>query len=160
MATTCPLNFNVGYLREQVCDTYDQVARDPNRHYHFHRGPDYAHTFLGYDPNELATLPALSTERFAGVGNPLVIGPLAAHRTGPGGHAIGIDMTPAMVECTRKAAVEAGLSERVEVHQGFYEELPVADASVDVVISNGVLNLAPDKRRVLGEVFRVLRPGG
>jgi arsenite methyltransferase len=179
MATTCPLNFNVGYLREQVRNTYDQVARDPGRHYHFHRGPDYAHTFLGYDPTELAALPALSTARFAGVGNPLAIGPvvpgetvldhacgagmdllLAARRAGPGGRAIGIDMTLAMVECTRRAAAEAGLADRVEVHQGFYEELPVADASVDVVISNGVLNLAPDKRRVLGEVFRVLRPGG
>jgi arsenite methyltransferase len=179
MATTCPLNFNVGYLREQVRSTYDQVARDPNRHYHFHRGPEYAHSFLGYDPDELVALPALSTERFAGVGNPLAIGPiapgetvldhacgagmdllLAAHRVGAGGRVIGIDMTPAMVECTRRAAVEAGLADRVEVHQGFYEELPLADASVDVVISNGVLNLAPDKGQVLGEVFRVLRPGG
>lgn len=179
MATSCPLNFNVGYLRDQVRNTYDQVARDPDRHYHFHRGPDYAHDFLGYDRSELAMLPALSTERFAGVGNPLAIGPvvpgatvldhacgagmdllLAARRTGPGGRAIGIDMTPAMVECTRKAAVQAGLAGRVETHQGFYEELPVADASIDVVISNGVLNLAPDKRQVLGEVFRVLRPGG
>jgi len=85
---------------------------------------------------------------------------LAARRVGPGGHAIGVDMTPAMVECTRKAAFEAVLAERVEVHQGFYEELPVADASVDVVTSNGVLNLAPDRRQVLGEVFRVFRPGG
>lgn len=179
MASTCPLNFNVGYLRDQVRSTYDQVARDPNRHYHFHRGPDYAHSFLGYDRNELATLPALSTERFAGVGNPLAIGPvapgetvldhacgagtdllLAARRVGPTGHAIGIDMTPAMVECTTKAAEQAGLADRVEVHQGFYEELPVADASVDVLISNGVLNLAPDKRQVLGEILRVLKPGG
>ncbi len=179
MATSCPLNFNVGYLRDQVRSTYDQVARDPNRHYHFHRGPDYAHDFLGYDRDELAALPALSTERFAGVGNPLAIGPvgpgetvldhacgagmdllLAARRAGPDGHAIGIDMTPAMVECTRKAAGQAGLEGRVEVHQGFYEELPVADDSVDVLISNGVLNLAPDKRQVLAEVFRVLKPGG
>ncbi len=179
MATTCPLHFNVGYLRDKVRNTYDQVARDPNRHYHFHRGPDYAHTFLGYDRNELAALPTLSTERFAGVGNPLAIGPvapgetvldhacgagmdllLAARRAGSGGRAIGIDMTPAMVECTRQAAVQVGLDDRVEVHQGFYEELPMADASVDVVISNGVLNLAPDKRHVLGEVFRVLKPGG
>jgi len=179
MATSCPLNFNVGYLRDQVRNTYDQVARDPGRHYHFHRGPDYAHSFLGYDRNELAALPALSTERFAGVGNPLAIGPvesgetvldhacgagmdllLAARRVGPKGHAIGIDMTPAMVECTRKAAEQAGLDGRVEVHQGFYEELPVADASVDVLISNGVLNLAPDKRQVFAEIFRVLKPGG
>jgi len=179
MATSCPMNFNVGYLRDQVRNTYDQVAREPNRHYHFHRGPDYAHSFLGYDRNELAALPALSTERFAGVGNPLAIGPvepgetvldhacgagmdllLAAHRVGPEGHAIGIDMTPVMVECTRNAAEQSGLDGRLEVHQGFYEELPVADASVDVLISNGVLNLAPDKRQVLGEIFRVLKPGG
>ena len=179
MATTCPLNFNIGYLREQVLNTYEQVALDPNQHFHFHRGRDYAHTLLGYDSNELAALPALSTERFAGVGNPLAIGSvapgetvldhacgagmdllLAARRNGPDGHAIGVDMTPAMVDCTRKAVVKAGLADRVEVHQGFYEELPVADDSVDVVISNGVLNLAPDKRRVLGEVYRVLRPGG
>jgi arsenite methyltransferase len=179
MATSCPMNFNVDYLRDQVRNTYDQVAREPNRHYHFHRGPDYAHSFLGYDRNELAALPALSTERFAGVGNPLAIGPvepgatvldhacgagmdllLAARRVGPDGHAIGIDMTPAMVECTRNAAEQAELADRVEVHQGFYEDLPIADASVDMLISNGVLNLAPDKRHVLGEIFRVLKPGG
>jgi arsenite methyltransferase len=179
MATSCPMNFNVGYLRDQVRSTYDQVARDPGRHYHFHRGPEYAHDYLGYDRDELAALPVLSTERFAGVGNPLAIGPvhpgetvldhacgagmdllLAARRTGPGGQAIGVDMTPAMVACTRRAVSQAGLDDRVEVHQGFYEELPVADASVDVVISNGVLNLAPEKRQVLGEIFRVLRPGG
>ena len=179
MATSCPMNFNVGYLRDQVRSTYDQVARDPNRHYHFHRGQDYAHDYLGYDRNELAALPALSTERFAGVGNPLAIGPvgsgetvldhacgagmdllLAAQRSGPTGRAIGIDMTPAMVECTRAAADQAGMTDRVEVHQGFYEELPVPDVSVDVVISNGVLNLAPDKDQVLAEIVRVLKPGG
>ncbi len=179
MATACPLNFNVGYLRDQVRNTYDQVAREPNAYYHFHRGPDYAHSFLGYDRDELAALPALSTERFAGVGNPLAIGPLApaetvvdhacgagmdlllaARRVGPQGRAIGIDMTPAMVACSRQAAQQAGLQDRVEVHQGFYEALPLADASVDVLISNGVLNLAPDKRQVFAEIFRVLKPGG
>ena len=179
MATSCPINFNVSYLRDQVRTTYDAVAHDPGGHYHFHRGPEYAHDSLGYDQDELAALPALSTMRFAGVGNPLAIGPvypgekvldhacgagmdllLAARRTGSGGQAIGIDMTPAMVEYTRRAVSQAGLDDRIEVHQGFYEELPVADASVDVVISNGVLNLAPDKQQVLGEIFRVLRPGG
>jgi len=85
---------------------------------------------------------------------------IAAGRVGPSGRAIGVDMTPAMVECALAAARQAGLEDIVEVHQGFYEELPVADASVDLVISNGVLNLSPDKHRVLGEVFRVLRPGG
>jgi SAM-dependent methyltransferase len=173
------LNFDVAYLRDQVRSTYDQVARDPHRHYHFHRGPEYAHSFLGYDRQELAALPAISTERFAGVGNPLAIGPvaagetvldhacgagmdllLAARRSGPSGRVVGIDMTPAMVDCTRQAAQQAGLADRVEVQQGFYEDLPVADASADVLISNGVLNLAPDKRRVFGEIVRVLKPGG
>jgi ubiquinone/menaquinone biosynthesis C-methylase UbiE len=179
MATACPINFDVAYLREQVRATYDQVARDPSGDYHFHRGPDYAERFLGYDADELAALPELSTARFAGVGNPLAIGPidvgatvldhacgagmdllLAARRVGPKGRVIGIDMTPAMIECATQAAQQAGLSGISEFHQGYYESLPVEDESVDVVISNGVLNLSPEKHRVMSEVFRVLRPGG
>ena len=69
-------------------------------------------------------------------------------------------MTPGMVECTRMAAKQTGIADRIEVYQGVYEDLPVTDGSVDIVISNGVLNLAPDKRVVLGEISRVLRPGG
>lgn len=179
MATGCPLNFDVAYLREQVRSTYDQVARDPGGDYHFHRGPEYAQRFLGYDAGELAGLPELSTARFAGVGNPLAIGPiepgatvldhacgagmdllLAARRVGPRGRAIGIDMTPAMIECATQAARQAGLAHITRFRQGYYEDLPVEDSSVDVVISNGVLNLSPDKHRVMSEVFRVLRPGG
>jgi arsenite methyltransferase len=179
MATGCPLNFDVAYLREQVRATYDQVARNPGGDYHFHRGPEYAQRFLGYDAGELDGLPELSTARFAGVGNPLAIGPiepgttvldhacgagmdllLAARRVGARGRAIGIDMTPAMIECATQAARQAGLARITEFQQGYYEELPVDDASVDVVISNGVLNLSPDKHRVMSEVFRVLRPGG
>ena len=179
MATNAPQNFNVNHLRSQVTATYDRVAREPGAHYHFHRGPDYAHDFLGYDRRELDTLPKIATERFAGVGNPLAIGPIArgttvldhacgagmdlliaARRAGPTGRAIGVDMTPAMVAAASQAARDAGLDRVVEIHQGFYEALPVADASVDVVISNGVLNLAPDKRAVLDEIARVLKPGG
>jgi arsenite methyltransferase len=179
MATTAPIHFDVSYLRSQVIATYDRVAREPHDHYHFHRGPEYAHDFLGYDREELAALPRLATERFAGVGNPLAIGPvkagatvldhacgggmdllLAARRVGPTGRAIGVDMTPAMAESATEAAREAGLEGIVEVHQGFYEALPVPDGSIDVVISNGVLNLAPDKKAVLDEIFRVLKPGG
>jgi ubiquinone/menaquinone biosynthesis C-methylase UbiE len=179
MATTAPVNFDVNYLRSQVIATYDQVSREPNAHYHFHRGSDYARDFLGYDRHELDTLPAIATERFAGVGNPLAVGPikpgsvvldhacgggmdllLAARRVGPTGRAIGIDMTPAMVDAATKAARQAGLDGVIEVHQGFFEALPLPDASVDVVISNGVLNLAPDKRAVLQEIHRVLKPGG
>jgi ubiquinone/menaquinone biosynthesis C-methylase UbiE len=124
-------------------------------------------------------LPALSTARFAGVGNPLRIGPiypgetildhacgggmdllLAARRVGPGGRAIGVDMTPAMREVAVRAAAEAGMSRVVTVLAGYLEELPVEDESVDVVISNGVVNLAPDKEQVFAEIRRVLRPGG
>jgi arsenite methyltransferase len=179
MATTAPFNFDVNSLRSQVVATYERVAREPHAHYHFHRGPAYAHDFLGYDKEELSALPAVATARFAGVGNPLAIGPiepgatvldhacgggmdllLAARRVGPRGRAIGVDMTPAMVETASAAARQAGLADIVTVHQGFYEDLPVSDASVDVLISNGVLNLAPDKGAVLAEIYRVLKPGG
>jgi ubiquinone/menaquinone biosynthesis C-methylase UbiE len=85
---------------------------------------------------------------------------LAARRVGPNGRVIGVDITPGMRGVATRAAEEAGLRERVEIRAGSYEDLPVGSASVDVVISNGVLNLSPDKRRVLAEVFRVLRPGG
>lgn len=85
---------------------------------------------------------------------------LAARRVGPGGRAFGVDLTAAMVARARRAAAAAGLTERVEILQGAYEALPVASGSVDVVLSNGVLNLAPDKPVVLREIARVLRPGG
>lgn len=179
MATAAPTNFDVNTLRSQVVATYDRVAREPRAHFHFHRGPAYARDFLGYDGDELAGLPGTATERFAGVGNPLAIGGiapgsvvldhacgagmdllLAARRVGPAGRAIGVDMTPAMVERAQEAARETGLTGIVEVHQGIFEALPVPDASVDVVISNGVLNLAPDKTAVLREIHRVLKPDG
>lgn len=85
---------------------------------------------------------------------------LAARRVGPGGRAIGVDMTPAMRACAQASAELAGLSDRVDIRAGFMENLPVADGSVDLVISNGVVNLAPDKTRVFREIARVLRPGG
>jgi arsenite methyltransferase len=179
MALTCPVGFDVDRLRELVRDTYDRVAVSPAGVFHFHRGPDYAARFLGYDRAELATLPRTATARFAGVGNPVAIGPitpgqtvldhacgagmdllLAARRVGPTGRAIGVDMTPGMREAARRAALEAGLGDRVEIREGFFEELPVESESVDVVLSNGVVNLSPDKERVFSEIARVLRPGG
>lgn len=179
MALQCPLDFDTEMLRERVQSTYERVARDPAGDFHFRRGPGYAVECLGYDSDELARIPPLASARFAGVGNPHRIGPihpgetvldhacgagtdllLAARRVGPRGRAIGVDMTPPMCEVARRAAALAGLASIVEVRQGFFEDLPVESASVDVVISNGVLNLAPDKRRVLAEVFRVLVPGG
>jgi ubiquinone/menaquinone biosynthesis C-methylase UbiE len=179
MATTCPVGFDVAALRAQVLATYDRVARDPGGDFHFHRGPRYAAKYLRYDAGELALLPAVCTVRFAGVGNPLRIGPidlgetvldhacgagmdllLAARRVGPQGHAIGVDMTPAMRDVATRAAAEAGVEATVAIRAGFFEHLPVDDESVDVVISNGVVNLAPDKSQVFAEIRRVLRPGG
>jgi ubiquinone/menaquinone biosynthesis C-methylase UbiE len=186
MALIAPENFDTESLREQVRAEYDRVARQPHGKFHFHRGAEYASTFLGYDAAELATLPEESTARFAGVGNPLRIGDtapgagplkpgetvldhacgagmdllLAARRVGQTGRAIGVDMTPAMRACASAAADLAGLGAIVDIREGLYENLPVESASVDVVISNGVVNLAPDKSRVFGEIARVLKPGG
>jgi arsenite methyltransferase len=186
MALTAPENFNGQYLRDQVRAEYDRVARDPYGDYHFHRGPEYAHTMLQYDANELRTLPEQSSARFAGVGNPIRIGDntpgvdpirpgetvldhacgggmdllLAARRVGKTGKAIGVDMTEAMRECAIKGAHLADLDDIVDVRDGLYERLPVMSESVDVVISNGVVNLSPDKHQVFEEIYRVLKPGG
>jgi SAM-dependent methyltransferase len=179
MASRCPAGFNVERLREHVRGLYDRLARSPAGEFHFPRGPAYAVERLRYDSAELAELPAACTERFAGVGNPLRIGPLhagetvldhacgagldlllAARRVGERGRAIGVDMTPALREVASQAARTAGCDAVVEVRAGLFEALPLASSSVDVVLSNGVLNLAPDKPRVLREIARVLRPGG
>lgn len=179
MASQCPAGFNVERLREHVRGLYDRLARSPAGEFHFHRGAAYAVERLRYDAAEIALLPGACTERFAGVGNPLRIGPLhagetvldhacgagldlllAARRVGPRGRAIGVDMTPSMREVASKAAREAGLDTVVEIRSGLFEALPLENASVDVVLSNGVLNLAPDKPRVFREIARVLRPGG
>ena len=122
-------------------------------------------------------LPPEAVESFAGVGNPFSVGEIAPGETvldigsgcgfdcmiagglvGPTGKVIGVDMTEAMLERSRKTAESLGLTQ-VEFQQGFAEELPVPDASVDVVISNGVINLTPDKYAVFQEVFRVLKTG-
>jgi len=179
MAASCPTGFDIARLRKRVSQTYDRVAREPKGNFHFHRGLDYACRMLRYNPDELATIPSECTASFAGVGNPHRIGPiesgetvldigcgagmdlmLAARRAGPPGHAIGIDMTPSMLELAKRGALKAGLWENVEVRRGIAEDLPVASESVDVVISNGVLNLSPAKDRAFREVYRVLRPGG
>jgi ubiquinone/menaquinone biosynthesis C-methylase UbiE len=179
MAITCPIGFDVDRLRAQVLATYERVAREPGGEFHFHRGARYAAEYLRYNPAELALLPEKCTARFAGVGNPLRIGPihrgetvldhacgggmdalLAARRVGPEGRVIGVDMTPAMRDVATEAAKQAGFDSIVEIREGVFEELPVDDESVDVVLSNGVVNLSPDKAQVFQEIFRVLRPGG
>jgi len=179
MAITCPIGFDVDRLRAQVLATYERVARDPAGEFHFHRGASYAAEYLRYDAAELALLPQGCTARFAGVGNPLRIGPiragetvldhacgagmdalLAARRVGSKGRVIGVDMTLAMRAAAAGAAAAAGLDSIVEIREGFFERLPVADGSIDVVLSNGVVNLSPDKAQVFREIHRVLRPGG
>ena len=179
MAATCPVGFDVDKLRQLVRAEYDRVAREPHGNFHFHRGPQYAARMLGYDAEELATLPEEATVSFAGVGNPHRIGPiqagetvldigcgtgtdllLAAKRTGSTGRVIGVDMTPSMIERAKRAAIKAAVWEIVEIRRGTAEELPVESASIDVVISNGALNLSSDKTRAFDEIYRVLKPAG
>ena len=178
MAIACPVDLDTRKLRDEIQSIYARVAEDPSGDFHFHRGPGYASDLLGYEREALATLPDQSTASFAGVANPHRLGPigeglvvadigcgagmdllLAARSVGPRGRAIGVDMTEAMAEKARASARGAGL-ENVEVRIGDAMSLPLDDASVDVVISNGVLNLTPDKSVAYGEVFRVLKPGG
>jgi arsenite methyltransferase len=178
MAVTCPHDLDTRKLRDEIKTIYARVATDPSSEFHFHRGPGYAAERLGYSANALVALPADATASFAGVANPhriAVLTPgatvvdvgcgagmdllLAATAVGPTGRAIGIDMTEAMAERARAAAQTLDL-DQVEVRIGDALDLPVESVSVDVVISNGVLNLAPDKRQAYSEVFRILRPGG
>jgi len=177
MAASCPIGFDTQKLREQVSIMYARVAEDPNADFHFHRGPKYA-AELGYDYNELMGLPAGSTRSFAGVGNPFSVADilpgqtvldigcgagmdllLAARRVGATGKAIGVDMTDEMLNRTRASAAELGFTQ-VDLRKGDAETLPVDDNSVDVVISNGVINLTTDKAKAFSEIKRVLKPGG
>lgn len=178
MAVACPVDLDTLVLRREIQSIYARVATEPAGQFHFHRGPAYAAERLGYDADALAALPPDSTASFAGVANPHRIASipagatvvdigcgagmdllLAALAVGPTGRAIGIDMTEAMAERARAGARALGLTQ-VEVRIGDALELPVDVASVDVVISNGVLNLTPDKQKAFSEVLRVLKPGG
>jgi len=178
MALTCPVDLDVATLRDETRTMYARVAMAPAGDFHFHRGPEYAAARLGYDQHERAQLPTSVTAAFAGVGNPHAIGQiepdavvldigcgagidllLAARRIGPNGRAIGIDMTVAMRERAMSGAQSCGLT-NVDVRDGDAMNLPVEDATVDVVISNGVLNLVPDKTRAVREIARVLKSGG
>jgi arsenite methyltransferase len=140
-------------------------------------GPAAVTTALGYDARDLAAIPE-EANLGLGCGAPLAFLDLqpgetvldlgsgagidvfiAARRVGPQGHVIGVDMTPAMLERARTAAAKQGFA-NVEFREGRLEALPVADASIDAVTSNCVVNLVPDKKAVFHEVARVLRPGG
>jgi arsenite methyltransferase len=178
MAMSCPIDLDTLKLRAEIQSIYARVAADPSGDFHFHRGPEYAATRLNYDAAELSRLPRSVTESFAGVGNPHSIAPLpagatvvdigsgagtdlllAAMHVGMSGRAIGVDMTEAMRERARNGAAACGLT-HVEVREGEATALPVETESVDVVISNGVLNLVADKTAAIAEIRRVLKPGG
>ena len=164
-------------LRASVIDRFRKVATAPDQETKFPVGPESAKK-LGYDPCEVDALPSAVTESFCGVGNPFSMGEpqpgqtildlgcgagfdtlLAAQRVGPNGKVIGIEMTPEMIVKARNNAETLGLA-NVEFFQGEIESLPLPNSSVDLVISNGVFNLCPGKSKVLGEIFRVLKPGG
>lgn len=165
------------HIRAEVKQRFLKIALAPEDERKFPVGPTSAKR-LGYDAHEIDALPRSVTESFAGVGNPLALGErqagetvldlgcgagldsiLAARAVGPSGQVIGIDFASAMVEKARRNADTVGAT-RAEFRLGDAEALPASDESVDVVITNGVLNLCFDKPKVLAEAFRVLRPGG
>jgi arsenite methyltransferase len=174
VTTTTPVD--VGVLRDEIQKTYTEVSTEPGKEFIFPTGRAWAED-LGYPP-ELANVPEATVQSFAGVANPHALGLveagevvldlgcgagtdllIAAQLVGPEGRAIGIDMTSAMLDRARRSASEMGL-QNVELHESLIESLPLLDASVDVVISNGVIDLVPDKDSVFAEIDRVLRPGG
>ena len=170
-------NAAVQILRHEIQREYTEVACYPSRGFHFNTGLA-ATEITEYDPELVNRIPESVVASFAGMGNPFSLGELstgecvvdvgagagldtliAGEMVGPDGVVIGVDMTPAMIEKARAAATDMGLGQ-VEFREGFAESLPVPDEWADVIISNGVVNLAPDKSLVFKEMFRVLRPGG
>jgi arsenite methyltransferase len=164
-------------LREEVKTKYRAVAVDPHGTFHFHTGRPLARR-LGYEETVVARMPESAIEAFAGVGNPFSQGTLrpgervvdlgsgsgfdcfvAAEQVGVEGQVVGVDMTDEMLQRSRVAATAMG-HRNVEFRQGLIEDLPVESGWADVVISNGVINLCADKRKVFAEVMRVLKPGG
>lgn len=164
-------------LETKVKDMYRQVAEEPHGQFHFELGEQVA-LRAGYEPDRLQTVPAEAVESFAGVGYFFDLAGLsrgetvvdlgsgsgmdafyAAGLVGPAGRVVGVDFTPEQLEKARRIAVSAGL-DQVEFIEGPIESLPIRTASADCVISNGVINLAPDKAAVFAEAARILRPGG
>lgn len=164
-------------LEVKVKDMYRQVAQNPHGAFHFEMGEGVAQR-LGYPVDDLSRVPVPAVESFAGVGyffgladlrpgdRVIDLGSgsgmdafLAAALVGPSGAVVGVDFTPEQVEKARRVAAEAGV-DNIEFREGRIEDLPAADESFDCVISNGVVNLSPQKERVFAEAARVLRPGG
>ena len=172
-----PVDVDTDTLRKAIQAEYKEVAKNPGKGFHFHTGRTLT-KIVGYKDDWFDGVSESAIEAFAGTGNPFAMGALtpgenvvdigsgggidslvAARMVGPGGEVVGIDMTPAMLEKARTAAAESDI-DNVEFREAYMEELPVADGWADVVISNGVLNLTPDKQKVLAEMFRILRSGG
>jgi SAM-dependent methyltransferase len=168
---------DVDVLRNEIRKTYTDVSTDQEQEFIFPTGRWWAQE-LRYPEPELTNVPDATVESFAGVANHWPLGRIdpgdvvldlgcgsgtdlliAAQMTGPRGRAIGVDMTPAMLERARASAAEMGLG-NVELHEALIEALPIEDGSIDVVLSNGVIDLVPDKDAVFAEIDRVLRPGG
>lgn len=170
-------NISDAVLRKAIKIEYENVAVQPDKGYHFHTGRE-ALNRIGYDKALYDSLPEQNIASFAGTGNPFSLGPInpgdvvvdvgcgsgfdaliTSKLIGPTGRVTGIDMTPAMLTKARSGAEEMGAA-NVEFREGHAEDLPLTDEYADVIISNGVLNLTPDKKKTLGEWIRVLKPGG
>ena len=175
--STTDLPVDVDVLRDEIQKTYAEVSAEPGGDFIFPTGRRWAEE-LRYPADELARVPDASADSFAGVANHWLLGRveagqvvvdlgcgagvdllIAAQMVGPEGRAVGVDMTPGMLALSRRSAERMGLG-NVELHEGLIESLPLPDDSVDVVTSNGVIDLVPDKDAVLDEIDRVLRPGG
>ena len=175
--STTDIPVDVDVLRAEIRKTYTEVSTDQQQEFIFPTGRAWARE-LDYPEPELSRVPDATVESFAGVANHWTLGRIdrgevvldlgcgagtdlliAAQMTGPTGRAIGVDMTDAMLNRARVSAAEMGLA-NVELHESLIESLPLPERSVDVVISNGVIDLVPDKDAVLDEIDRVLRPGG
>ncbi len=171
------VDIDVETLKCEIKKTYAQVSAEPETEFIFPTGRAWA-LDLGYPPELLARVPDGSAESFAGVANPFSLGPLqpgeevldlgsgagtdslvAAQMVGAEGSVTGIDMTPEMIAKARASADELATG-NVQFVESEAERLPFTDANFDVVISNGVIDLIPDKDAVFAELFRVLRPGG
>jgi len=164
-------------IQRAVRDMYTAVAKLPKQKFHFPTGRA-ACDVLGYPQESVAALPETAIESFAGVGYPFAAGVIragdrvldigsgsgtdaliCAKLVGPNGRVFALDMTPDMRAKLQRAAAAAGAS-NIEILEGDAEAIPLPDASVDVVTSNGVLNLVPDKARAIAEIQRALKPGG
>lgn len=171
------LKISVGDLNEAIKKEYSKVAEEPKKGYHFHTGFD-ATDRIGYDRTLCTNIPNENIESFAGTGNPFSLGPInegdvvvdvgsgsgldsliASQLVGPTGRVIGIDMTHEMLSKSRHGASVMG-AKNTEFREGYADNLPLPDNFADVVISNGVLNLTPDKEKTLNDWSRVLKPGG